>query len=137
MENSNESTKPELNTFLKCILYIRDFGTAILTIRVCVMISAFSDFATTFCVINCINAAIHIWGIIIILTKKRIEGFYIIIGNYILLVPIAFIVNIICNYNVFNVQAIFIETTIQLIILPLLFSLRKNGISAYKALKSK
>ncbi len=137
MENSNESTKPELNTFLKCILYIGVFGTPILTIRECVMISAISDFATAFCVISCVYAAIHIWGIIIILTKKKIEGFYIIIVNSILLVPIAFIVNILCDYNVFNVQAIFINTATRLIILPLLFLLHKNGISAYKALKSK
>lgn len=137
MENTNESIKPELNTFLKCILYIGVFVTPILTIGECVRISTFSDFAAAFCVINCIHATIHIWGIIIILTKKRIEGFYIIIGNHILLVSITFIVNILCDYNVFNVQAIFINTATRLIILSLLFLLRKNGISAYKALKSK
>ncbi len=48
MENSNESIKPELNTFLKCILYIGVFVTPILTIGECVRISAFSDFQLHF-----------------------------------------------------------------------------------------
>jgi len=128
------TTKPELNAFLVFLLILGIIGTITQNISECIKSSLWNDFSLVFCVIDFILASIHIAGILLILLKKNIYGYYIIIGNFLLSMILTPSINAICNYPVFDVLNMTILGISKIIIISLLLLLRKNGISAFKTL---
>jgi hypothetical protein len=129
----------ELNRFLVVILNLGIFGTIIRYIANCLEFHTTSLLLGTpnyiiFYIAYFIFAVIHITGIVIILRKKSIIGFYIIVCCFLLSTVSFLVINRIYSVNIFDAIKDIVRNFLSLFILSLLLLLRKNGVSAYKVL---
>lgn len=127
-----------LNTFLIFVMMVGILGTVIRNFSECYKFFIWNtDHIAVFCITALLFATIHITAILIILIKKSILGYYIMVGNFFLSFIICPIINTIVDYQIFDVEVIITKGIIQIIAITLLLFLRSNGKSAWKVLLNK
>ncbi|MDO9629003.1 MAG: hypothetical protein Q7I99_03795 [Acholeplasmataceae bacterium] len=128
------SREGELNLFLRIIFIGGIIRTIVNCISVIIKYSIYNDeYFGVFFIAIIIFSATHIFGIIYTLIKKSLWGIWIIFGNIICSICIIFLLNEIFQYKIFDTDKMILNAA-QLILIPLVLLLRKNGKSAWSIL---
>ena len=131
--------KGKLNNFLIFILLINAFRSVIVSITEIIQynidVTAYGkNYFEVFCIIEIVIVLVHILGISITLIKKSIIGIFILFGNFLFSIMVSYIINLFFNFEIINIQRLFINALIQFLVISSLLMLKSEGVSAYSTL---